>query len=139
MSAGCFASLAAQHWAARVEQERDTSRRLLLNILPTSIAGRLKRSDDVIADRFDDVTVLFTDPVGFTTLSTELERIGVIQRFGQNHDVPLSMRAGIHTGEVVAGVIGKSKFSYDLWGDTVNTAGRMGVQRGCGDLPVRVD
>ncbi|MGF1458240.1 MAG: adenylate/guanylate cyclase domain-containing protein [Leptolyngbyaceae cyanobacterium] len=169
--------------ALRVEQER--SERLLLNILPASIADQLKRSSRSIAYRFDEVTILFADIVNFTELSgalapTELvdllneifsafdhlaERhrlekiktigdaymvVGGIPRALPNHSQAIaemaldmqaaiaqfqrqdqsnfSLRIGIDSGPVVAGVIGLKKFSYDLWGDAVNVASRMESQ-----------
>jgi class 3 adenylate cyclase len=166
--------------ALALEQQR--SERLLLNILPAPIAARLKQGEDVIADAFPDVTVLFADLVDFTRRSQQISPAQVVQilnelfsvfdRLAQRHGLekiktigdaymvagglpnprpdhaqavaemalamqvevarrsdpsgqPLQVRIGIDTGPVEAGVIGISKFSYDLWGDTVNTASRM--------------
>jgi class 3 adenylate cyclase len=165
-----------------LDLEREKSDRLLLNVLPASIAARLKQTEGVIADRFSDVTVLFADIVDFTSrsqriapeqvvevlndlfsafdrLSRErgLEKIktigdaymvvgglphprpdhpeavagmalAILEEVAGRSDPsgrPLQVRIGIDTGPVVAGVIGTSRFSYDLWGDTVNTASRM--------------
>jgi class 3 adenylate cyclase len=162
--------------------EREKSERLLLNVLPDSIAARLKQTQGVIADDFPEVTVLFADIVDFTgrsqritpeqvvevlndlfsafdrlTRQRGLEKIktigdaymvvgglpeprpdhaeavaemalAILEEVAGRSDPdgrPLAVRIGIDTGPVVAGVIGTSRFSYDLWGDTVNTASRM--------------
>ena len=163
-----------------VEQEK--SERLLLNILPTSIAHRLKQGERTIAERHEDVTVLFADLVGFTALvkttgPVELvallndlfsrfdrmvgrlglekiktigdcylvvgglpeplphhaivvadmasEMLTALAEFNRERGTKLKMRLGMHTGPVVAGVIGHQKFAYDLWGATVNLASRL--------------
>ena len=166
----------------QIAREKSRSDQLLLNILPSPIAERLKQGEKNIADSFPDVTVLFADLVGFTNLSVHIspdevvrllneiftsfdllaDRCGlekiktigdcymaasglpkprldhapaaadmalaileVVARFNADYHTSLQIRIGMHTGLVVAGVIGKNKFIFDLWGDTVNTASRM--------------
>jgi class 3 adenylate cyclase len=168
-----------------LQREEERSEQLLLNVLPAPIATRLKQHEDVIADGFAEVTVLFADLVGFTRRSQRSSPEQIVQvldelfsafdRLTRRHGLekiktigdaymvagglpelrpdhaqavaelalamqmevagrtdssgrPLQVRIGIDTGPVVAGVIGTDKFSYDLWGDTVNTASRMESQ-----------
>jgi class 3 adenylate cyclase len=64
--------------ARQVEAFSRENERLLLNILPASIAARLRGGETVIADRFDDMAVMFADVVGFTELSARLEPTDVV-------------------------------------------------------------
>jgi len=174
----------------RVLAEKKVSERLLHNVLPHTIAERLKvRSaiiadnfTEVIADSFTEVSVLFADIVGFTkysegvspevlvhvlndiftrfdsiadnrglekiktigdaymaaaglpvlvtdhavrTANMALDMLETMILFNKRSNLDLNLRIGISSGAAVAGIIGRRKFFYDLWGDVVNTASRM--------------
>ena len=166
-----------------IVKERRKSERLLLNILPATVAAELKAKGASDAKLFNDVTVLFSDFVGFTKVSEllspkelvdelnicfktfdnimgkhNIEKIKTIgdaylavcglpaadpnhaertiraaieinsfmkDRFAKLGNKTFEIRIGVHSGNVVAGIVGVKKFAYDIWGDAVNTAARM--------------
>ncbi|MES1260742.1 MAG: adenylate/guanylate cyclase domain-containing protein, partial [Acidobacteriota bacterium] len=163
-------------------QERK-SHSLLLNILPGTVADELKSTGSVQPVGFEEVTVCFTDFVGFTLSSEKLapDKLvdalneyftafdEIVARYGleklktigdsymfasglpaprKSHAVDAvlaalemvevvkslalkpggtawNIRVGLHSGPVVAGVVGIRKFAFDIWGNTVNFAARM--------------
>ena len=129
-----------------LEIEKDRADSLLLNILPTHVAEDLKEDKNkLIAEKFDNVSVLFADLVGFTKAASTIDSgirddsenhavkmiefarglLNDVREFNKTSKLKFDIRIGINSGEVVAGVIGKIKFIYDVWGDTVNIASRM--------------
>ncbi len=167
-----------------LEAEKNRSESLLLNILPKEVAQELTAHPGrTIAKEYPNVTVLFTDIVGFTNISGSLKAeevvtmlnhlftmfderaqsegvekiktigdsymaasgltqnkhndgavkmikfaLGLVEdvrKFNEESPVKLEIRLGLNSGPLVAGVIGKTKFIYDIWGDTVNVASRM--------------
>jgi class 3 adenylate cyclase len=171
-----------QRYLRRIEDETAKFERLLLTILPRQVIGRLNHGEVMIADRFEGVSVLFADLVGFTAHSARIRpallveylnrlfsefdalarelgvekiktigdaymavaglpdpnpdhcaaiakmALGMIDRLGRvnsHFGWPLQIRIGIHSGPVVAGIIGTHRFIYDVWGDTVNVASRL--------------
>ncbi len=166
-----------------IEQEKKRSDDLLLNILPMEVAEELKDKGSAAAKHFDHVTVMFTDFVGFTKISEQMDaqqlideldacfkgfdgiigkyNIEKIKTIGDAYlavaglptadpehakhvvnaaleivalmdkrrktlgDKTFQLRVGVHSGSVVAGIVGIKKFAYDIWGDTVNVAARM--------------
>jgi adenylate cyclase len=165
-----------------LEQQHERSEALIATVMPAPIAARLKASEERIADRIENLSVLFADLVSFTAAAHDLppeeivgfldnlvrtfdalaEQYGVekIKTVGDSYmaaagfdgrahdgavaigrfalaileanakhaplgDRKLDLRIGIHCGPATAGVIGDTRFSYDVWGNAVNAAARM--------------
>lgn len=178
-----YANLELEKRNEEVEKQQDVYQTLLESVLPIEIAEELQAKGSVQPKYFEDVTIIFTDFVGFTVGSEKLAAEELVQalhqrftafdeivrRYGleklktigdsymfagglptRTHTHPVdavlaafemlhaiqirnrpedpvqwALRIGIHTGPVIAGVVGIQKFAFDVWGDTVNYASRM--------------
>ena len=162
--------------------QKEQTENLVKKLLPHNAVEALRNTGNAKSEKYDMVTVLFSDIQGFTKIAAttnpeelikylnelfvsfdniiskyNIEKIKTIgdaymcaggmpnrdainpvevvlagmemQRalddLNKNHDLKMKMRVGIHTGPVVAGIVGAQKIEYDIWGDTVNIASRM--------------
>lgn len=165
-----------------IAREKAQSDKLLLNILPASIASDLKEKGTTEPRLYKNATVCFTDLVGFTEKSacmdpkllieelnliftafdtiiernhceriktigdsymaicgvpdpnphhpehiirSSVEMVQYIEKKNLESDIEWQIRIGIHSGDVIAGVVGIKKYIYDVFGDTINTASRI--------------
>uniref|UniRef100_A0A182J623 guanylate cyclase n=1 Tax=Anopheles atroparvus TaxID=41427 RepID=A0A182J623_ANOAO len=113
------------HKAKELKREKRKSDSLLFQMLPPTVATQLKQAQTVPAEYYSAVTIFFSDIVGFTEIAAECTPLEVRTATPHWANEPVQIRCGIHTGPVVAGIVGTKMPRYCLFGDTVNTASRM--------------
>jgi class 3 adenylate cyclase len=167
---------------ALIDQQKAESDKLLLSLMPETVARRYREGEETIAEDHQDVSVVYADIIGFDDFANGLgaakelsllndlmrsfddaaERIGIekvrtlregylascglivprvdsvrrtvefavemshiVERFNAQHGANVSLRAGVDTGTVTSGLVGRSSIAYDMWGDAVNIANRV--------------
>ncbi|MFE1646301.1 adenylate/guanylate cyclase domain-containing protein [Microbacterium sp. P01] len=172
-----------------IDAQQEENQKLLLTLMPETVAARYKKGEETIAEEHDNVSVVFAELVGFDeytqTLSgdqeitqlnllmrgfdeaaakTGVEKVrtlrggylassglivprvdnvrravdfakemrAVVERFNSQHGTQIDLRAGVDTGTVTSGLVGRTSLAYDLWGDAVSLAYRV---RSVTDVP----
>ncbi len=165
-----------------LDAERAESERMLLSLMPATVAERYRQGDETIVEDHTDVTVVYADVVGFDDYTASMDsahsltalneivtgldeiaaRLGIervrtnkqgylascglsvprvdsarrvvefaaaaqklVARLSAQWDARLSLRAGIDSGSVTTGLVGRNSVIYDMWGDAVNLAYRL--------------